>query len=61
MTAFGAAYVLNGEALWLDADSALLGSTSYDEKVARLADGLVDNLQLALTSFHAAISQPAQR
>ncbi len=43
--------------IWSDLDVALLGSVDYEQKVSRLADGLVDNLQAALGEFFKAISQ----
>jgi len=61
VVALGAAYLLLDNAgnrvLWMDTDTALMGSTAYDDKVGRLADGLVSNLQAALTEFHKSISQ----
>jgi hypothetical protein len=41
--------------LWKDADAGLLGSSELEERVSRLADGLVENLQMALSSFYKAI------
>lgn len=43
--------------VWSDVDVALLGTVDYEQKVSRLADGLVENLQLALIQFFKAISQ----
>jgi serine/threonine protein kinase len=61
VVALGATYVLRdatGErVLWLDTDTALVASTSYEDKVRRLADGLVSNLQAALNELHKSISQ----
>lgn len=41
--------------LWKDADAALLGSAELEDKVSRLADGLIGNLQMALVEFYKAI------
>jgi hypothetical protein len=60
VVALGAAYVLNDSSgnrvLWVDTDTSLVGSTAYDDKIARLADGLATNLQAALNEFHKSIS-----
>jgi len=61
VVAFGATYLLldiaGNRVLWMDTDTALMGSTAYDDKVGRLADGLVSNFQAALNEFHKSISQ----
>lgn len=58
--ALGATYVLTDgsgqRVLWIDTDTALVDSTSYEVTVRRLADGLVSNLQAALNEFHKSIS-----
>jgi hypothetical protein len=36
-----------------------LGSVDYEQKVSRLADGLVENLQAALIEIFKAINQPS--
>ena len=48
---------LGQRVLWIDSDTALVDSTAYEDKVRRLADGLVANLQAALNEFHNSISQ----
>jgi serine/threonine protein kinase len=62
VVALGAVCVLNdmtgNRVLWIDTDTALIGSTSCDDKVDRLAEGLAENIPLALNAFHEVIAAP---
>jgi hypothetical protein len=59
--ALGATYVLRDGAgervLWIESDTALIDSAACEDTVRRLADGLVSNLQAALSEFHKTISK----